>query len=64
MYSILSVDGQEAAEKLLNETVGRDTELVHSHIETGRHQPAGGEQDNNLLGVSVSRFTFIFRNRI
>jgi hypothetical protein len=62
MYRILSVDGQEAAEKLLNETVGPDTELVHSHIETVRGQPSG-EQENILLGVPVSRFTFIFQSR-
>jgi hypothetical protein len=61
MYSILSVDGQEAAEKLLNETMRPDTELVTTHIETVRQEPAG-EQENILLGGPVTRFTFIFRH--
>ena len=60
MYSILSVDGQQAAEKLLNDSVSSGIELVHSHIETVRQEP-DGEQENVMLGVPVTRFTFIFR---
>jgi hypothetical protein len=60
MYRILSVDGQETAEKLLNETVDSGTELVHCHIETVQ-QDRSAEQANTMLGVPVSRFTFVFR---
>jgi hypothetical protein len=60
MYRILSIDGNEAAEKLLNETVDPGTQLVHSHIQTV-HGEVSGEQDNSLLGVPVTRFTFVFR---
>ena len=59
-YRILTADGVEAAEKLLGETVGPGTELVHSHIESVREQRAG-EQENTLLEVPVTRFMFIFR---
>ena len=60
-YRILTADGVEAAERLLNETVGPETELVHSHIESVREQRTG-EQENTLLEVvPVTRFTFIFR---
>jgi hypothetical protein len=60
MYSILSIDGQEAAEKLLNETVDSRTELVHCHIDTVQ-QDRSSEQANTMLGVPVNRFTFVFR---
>jgi hypothetical protein len=60
MYSILSVNGPEAAEKLLNETMRADTELIDTHIDTVRQEPTG-EQENVLLNQSVTRFTFIFR---
>jgi hypothetical protein len=59
-YRIMTADGIEAAEKLLNDTVGPHTELVHSQIETTRDQRSG-EQDNSLLQVPVTRFIFIFR---
>jgi hypothetical protein len=59
MYSILSVNGPEAAEKLLNETMRADTELIDTHIDTVRQEP--GEHENVLLGQPVTRFTFIFR---
>lgn len=59
MYRILSVDGQESAEKLLNETVDSSTELVHCHIETVQQDRS--EQANTMLGVPVTRFTFVFR---
>jgi hypothetical protein len=62
MYTIVSVDGQQEAEKLLNDTVGPGVELVHSHIETARQEPDGA-QENVMLGVPVIRFTFIFRHR-
>jgi hypothetical protein len=60
-YRILTADGVEAAERLLNETVGPGTDLVHSHIESVREQRTG-EQENTLLEVvPVTRFMFIFR---
>ena len=59
MYSILSVNGPEAAEKLLNETMRPDTELIDTHIDTVRQEP--DEHENVLLGQPVTRFTFIFR---
>ncbi len=62
MYRIVSVDGHEAAEKLLNETVGPNTELVHTHVATVRQDPLG-EQENVMVGVPVTRFTFIFRSQ-
>jgi hypothetical protein len=62
MYRIVSVDGQEAAEKLLNDTVGPDAELVHTYVATVRQDP-GGEQENVMVGVPITRFTFIFRSR-
>jgi hypothetical protein len=60
MYRILSIDGQEAAEKLLNETADSATELVHCHIDTVQ-QDRSLEQANTMLGVPVTRFTFVFR---
>jgi hypothetical protein len=60
MYSIRSVDGEEAAEKLLNDAATSKAELVHSHIHVVQ-QPAG-DQDNSMLGVPVMRFTFIFKD--
>jgi hypothetical protein len=60
MYSILSVNGPEAAEKLLNETMRPGTELIDTHIDTVRQEPAG-DQENVLLSQPVTRFTFIFR---
>jgi hypothetical protein len=57
----MTADGIEAAEKLLNDTVGPNTELIHSHMETTREQRSG-EQANTLLEVPVTRFMFIFRN--
>jgi hypothetical protein len=60
MYSILSVNGPEAAERLLNETMRADTELIDTHIDTVRQEPTG-EHENVLLGQPVTRFTFIFR---
>jgi hypothetical protein len=60
MHRILSVDGSEAAEKLLNEMVDASTELVHCHIETVQ-QDRSSEQANTMLGVPVTRFTFVFR---
>ena len=59
-YQVMTADGTEAAEKLLNDTVGPNTELIHSHIETVREQRSG-EQENALLEVPVTRFMFIFR---
>jgi hypothetical protein len=59
-YRILTVDGVEAAEGLLNETVGPGTELVHSHIESVREQRTA-EQENTQLEVPATRFMFIFR---
>jgi hypothetical protein len=60
-YRILTADGVEAAERLLNETVRPGTELVHSHIESVRDRRTG-EQENTLLeAVPVTRFMFIFR---
>ena len=38
MYSILSVNGPEAAERLLNETMRADTELIDTHIDTVRQE--------------------------
>jgi hypothetical protein len=61
MYSILSANGQEAAEKLLNETMRAGTELIDTHIDTVRQEP-NGEQENVLLDQQVTRFTFIFRD--
>ncbi len=58
-FKIISVDGNEAAERLLNETVGPTTRLVQAHIQTVT-EGSGGEQDNILLGTTVTRFTFIF----
>jgi hypothetical protein len=60
MYRIISVDGAEQAEQLLNDTVNANTELVHSSVHTVQQEPAG-EQENVLLGVGTTRFTFIFR---
>ncbi len=60
MYRIISVDGTEPAEQLLNDTVDMNTELVHSHIHAVHQEPAG-EQENVMLGVPTMRFTFIFR---
>ena len=60
MYQIISVDGAEQAEQLLNDTVKANTELVHSSVHTVQQEPAG-EQENVLLGVATMRFTFIFR---
>jgi hypothetical protein len=60
MHRILSADGPEAAEKLLDETVDPTTELVHCHMETVQ-QDRSGEQANTMLGVPVTRFTFIFK---
>jgi hypothetical protein len=62
MYRIISVDGSEPAEQLLNDTVNADTELVHTHIHTVQQEPPG-EQDNVLLGLPTMRFTFIFKTR-
>jgi hypothetical protein len=59
-YRIVSVDGNEAAEQLLNETVSPNTELVQAHIQTVRQEPSDG-QENTLLETTVSRFTFIFK---
>jgi hypothetical protein len=59
-YRVMTVDGVEEAEKLLNATVGPETELVHSHIETVREQRSG-EQENTMLEVPVTRFMFIFK---
>ena len=59
-YRIIAVDGQEAAEKLLNETVGPNTELIQSHIETVRAESTG-DQENTMLDAEVTRYTFIFR---
>jgi hypothetical protein len=50
MYSILTVNGDEAAEKLLNETTRADTELVHSHVDTVRQERAG-EQETSCSAV-------------
>jgi hypothetical protein len=60
-YRIVSADGHEAAERLLNETVGSTTELVHSHVHTAREE-RDGEQDNVMLEMPVTRFTFILRS--
>ena len=66
-YRIIAVDGQEAAEKVLNETVGPNTELIQSQIQTVRaHSPGDQEntpsdQQNTMLDVEVTRYTFIFR---
>ena len=59
-YSIVTVDGQAEAEKLLNETVNGTTDLVQSHIYLGRTQQ-NGEQENVMMEMPVMRFTFIFR---
>jgi hypothetical protein len=59
-YRVMTADGIEAAEKLLNDTVDPKTELIHSHIETVRDQRSG-QQENTLLEVPVTRFMFIFR---
>jgi hypothetical protein len=58
-YRVVTVDGVEAAERLLN-SLEPGTDLVQSHIETVRDQPSG-EQENTLLDVPVTRFLFIFR---
>jgi hypothetical protein len=60
MYSIQSVEGEEAAEKLLNDSVNSQAELVSSHLQVV--QQATGEQENSMLGVPVMRFTFIFKH--
>ena len=61
MYSIVTVDGQEEAEKVLNQTVEAGGELIQSHIYAARHE-SPGEQQNSMLAVSVTRFTFIFNH--
>ncbi len=58
-YQVVTVDGIEAAEELLN-SVEPSTELVQSHVETVREQRTGG-QENSLLEVPITRFLFIFR---
>lgn len=58
-YRVVTVDGIEAAEKLLN-SLEPGTELVQSHIETARVQRSD-EQENTLLEVPVTRFLFIIR---
>jgi hypothetical protein len=60
MYSIRSVDGEEAAEELLNDSVNSGAELVSSHLQVV--QQAAGDQENSMLGVPVMRFTFIFKD--
>ncbi|MBO0728121.1 MAG: hypothetical protein J2P57_02605 [Acidimicrobiaceae bacterium] len=62
MYRIVSVDGQDAAEKVLNETVRPDVELVHTHVASVQGDRSGA-QENVMLGVPLTRFTFIFRSR-
>jgi len=56
-YRVVTVDGVEAAEKLLN-ALEPGTSLVQSHIEMVREQRSG-EQENTLLEVPVTRFLFI-----
>jgi len=58
-YRVVTVDGIEAAEKLLN-SLDAGTTLVQSHVESVREQ-ASGEQENTMLGVPVTRFVFILR---
>ncbi len=58
-YRIVTVDGIEAAEKLLN-SLEPGTTLIQSHIETVREQRSG-EQENTLLEVPVTRFLFILQ---
>jgi hypothetical protein len=59
MYRIFTVDGTEAAEKWLNDSVAEGAVLVHSQVETIRDIPEG-EQQNTMLAVPVTRFIFIF----
>ena len=61
MYRILSVDGAEAAEQLLNEILDQTTELVSSHVVTVGRESATETQENAMLQVPVTRFTFIVR---
>jgi hypothetical protein len=58
-YRVVTVDGTEAAEQLLN-SLDPGTTLVQSHIESVREQ-LSGEQENTLLEVPVTRFLFILR---
>ena len=58
--TLFAVDGQEAAEKVLNETVAPNTEPIQSHIETVREQ-SPDDQENTMLDVEVTRYTFILR---
>ena len=58
-YRVVTADGIEAAEKLLN-SLEPGTELVQSQIETVREQQSG-EQENTLLEVPITRFLFILR---
>jgi hypothetical protein len=59
VYWVVTVDGIEAAEKLLN-SLAPDTSVVQSHIVTAREQRSG-EQENTLLEVPVTRFLFILK---
>jgi hypothetical protein len=58
-YRVVTVDGNDSAENLLNEAAGANERLVASHVETVPEGSASEHQDNVMLGGSVNRFTFI-----
>jgi hypothetical protein len=59
-YRVVTVDGNETAEKTLNEWAAANERLVAAHVETVHEGSAGAAaQDNVMLGDAINRFTFI-----